>query len=65
MAPSPRPWSKGCMARQRGPTFQIIMISDLEGYVSRTVKTLTGGRQKPMVAKPITVEDFPIAQRLR
>jgi WD40 repeat protein len=45
------------------PEVPVIMISDLEGYVSRRVKDLTGGNQRPMVAKPGTVEDFPISQR--
>ena len=47
------------------PEVRVIMISDLEGYVSRRVKDLTGGNQRPMVAKPGTVEDFPIAERLQ
>ena len=42
----------------------VIMISDLQGYVSRRVKELTSGNQRPMMAMPKTVEDFPIAQRL-
>ena len=46
------------------PEVPVIMISDLEGYVSRRVKDLTGGTQRPMVAKPGTVEDFPIAERV-
>jgi uncharacterized caspase-like protein len=47
------------------PEVPVIMISDLEGYVSRRVKDLTGGNQRPMVAKLGTVEDFPIAERLQ
>ena len=47
------------------PEVPVIMISDLEGYVSRRVKQLTGGNQRPMMAMPATVEDFPIAQRLQ
>jgi uncharacterized caspase-like protein len=46
------------------PEVPVIMISDLQGYVSRRVKELTSGNQRPMMAMPKTVEDFPIAQRL-
>ena len=52
---------RGAAAR---PDVRAIMISDLEGYVSRRVRDLTGGKQKPMMAMPKTVEDFPIAERL-
>lgn len=52
---------RGAAARQEIP---VIMISDLQGYVSRRVKELTSGNQRPMMAMPKTVEDFPIAQRL-
>jgi hypothetical protein len=52
---------RGAAARQEVP---VIMISDLQGYVSRRVKELTSGNQRPMMAMPKTVEDFPIAQRL-
>jgi uncharacterized caspase-like protein len=52
---------RGAAAR---PEVPVIMISDLQGYVSRRVKELTSGNQKPMMAMPKTVEDFPIAQRL-
>jgi WD40 repeat protein len=43
----------------------VIMITDLQGYVSRRVKELTNGNQKPMMAMPKTVEDFPISVRLQ
>jgi hypothetical protein len=52
---------RGAAAR---PEVPVIMISDLQGYVSRRVKELTGGNQRPMMAMPKTVEDFPIAERL-
>jgi uncharacterized caspase-like protein len=52
---------RGAAAR---PEVPVIMISDLQGYVSRRVKELTSGNQRPMMAMPKTVEDFPIAQRL-
>jgi WD40 repeat protein len=52
---------RGAAAR---PEVPVIMISDLQGYVSRRVKELTSGNQRPMVAMPKTVEDFPIAERL-
>jgi uncharacterized caspase-like protein len=45
------------------PKIPVIMISDLQGYVSRRVKELTNGNQRPMMAMPKTVEDFPIAER--
>lgn len=47
------------------PEVAVIMISDLQGYVSKRVKELTGGNQRPMMAMPKTVEDFPIAKRLQ
>ena len=51
---------RGAAAR---PEVPVIMISDLQGYVSRRVKELTSGNQRPMMAMPKTVEDFPIAER--
>jgi WD40 repeat protein len=51
---------RGSAARPQTP---VIMISDLEGYVSRRVKELTKGNQKPMVGMPKTVEDYPISVR--
>jgi hypothetical protein len=53
---------RGAAAQPQAP---VVMISDLEGYVSRRVRDLTGGNQKPMVAKPNTVEDYPISARLQ
>jgi hypothetical protein len=53
---------RGAAAR---PEVPVIMISDLQGYVSRRVKELTGGNQRPTMAMPKTVEDFPIAERLQ
>jgi WD40 repeat protein len=47
------------------PEVPVIMISDLHGYVSRRVKDLTNGGQKPMMAMPKTVEDFAISVRLQ
>ena len=41
-----------------------ISISDLQGYVSRRVKELTEGNQRPVMAMPRTVDDYWIAQRL-
>jgi WD40 repeat protein len=46
------------------PGNDAISISDLESFVSKRVKELTHGNQRPMTAKPITVEDFWIAERL-
>ena len=51
---------RGAAAR---PEVPVIMISDLQGYVSRRVKGLTDGNQRPMMAMPKTVEDIPIAER--
>jgi WD40 repeat protein len=53
---------RGAAARPRNP---VIMISDLNGYVSQRVRDLTGGNQKPMMAMPKTVEDYPISMRLQ
>ena len=36
-------------------------LSELTTYVQRTVPKMTGGAQHPVVAKPITIADFPIA----
>ena len=51
---------RGAAARPQNP---VIMISDLNGYVSSRVKELTNGNQKPMMAMPKTVEDFAISVR--
>jgi WD40 repeat protein len=53
---------RGAAARPQVP---VIMISDLQGYVSRRVRDLTNGNQKPMMAMPKTVEDYPISMRLK
>jgi uncharacterized caspase-like protein len=38
-----------------------ITISELDTYISERVKTLTGGTQTPIMIRPPTVPDFPIA----
>jgi hypothetical protein len=38
----------------------VVRVSALEDYVYDRVKELTDGKQKPMVAKPKMVENFPI-----
>jgi WD40 repeat protein len=43
----------------------VISIADLESYISRTVRELTGGIQHPMTAKPKTIEDYWIASVVR
>ena len=53
---------RGAAARPQVP---VVMISDLQGYVSRRVRDLTNGNQKPMMAMPKTVEDYPISIRLQ
>jgi WD40 repeat protein len=53
---------RGAAAR---PQNAVIMISDLNGYVSQRVRDLTGGNQKPMMAMPKTIEDYPISMRLQ
>lgn len=53
---------RGAAARPQVP---VVMISDLSGYVSRRVRELTNGNQKPMMAMPKTVEDYPISRRLQ
>jgi uncharacterized caspase-like protein len=52
---------RGAAAR---PGVPAISISDLESYVSRRVKELTAGNQRPVMAMPKTIEDYWIAQRL-
>jgi WD40 repeat protein len=47
------------------PDVSVVMVTDLEGYVSRRVRDLTNGDQKPMMGKPSTVEDFPISVRVQ
>jgi hypothetical protein len=37
-----------------------VRVGGLEEYVYDRVKELTDGKQKPMVAKPKMVENFPI-----
>jgi WD40 repeat protein len=46
------------------PGLPAISISDLQGYVSRRVKELTGGKQRPVMAMPKTVDDYWITRRL-
>jgi Caspase domain len=67
-------WGNGAFAKAvveglRGaagrPDVPVVMISDLQGYVSRRVKDLTDGNQKPVMAMPKTVEDFPITIRVQ
>jgi hypothetical protein len=53
---------RGAAARPQVP---VVMISDLQGYVSTRVRELTSGSQKPMMAMPATVEDYPISRRLQ
>jgi WD40 repeat protein len=53
---------RGAAARPQVP---VVMISDLQGYVSQRVRELTNGNQKPMMAMPTTVEDYPISRRLQ
>jgi hypothetical protein len=43
----------------------VVRLSALEEYVYDRVKELTEGRQKPMVAKPKTIENFPIVSTMR
>jgi hypothetical protein len=50
---------RGAAAR---PQIPVVMISDLQGYVSQRVRELTSGNQKPMMAMPTTVEDYPISR---
>jgi uncharacterized caspase-like protein len=44
---------------------EVISIADLESYIYRTVKDLTGGSQHPMTAKPKTVEDYWVASVIK
>jgi WD40 repeat protein len=47
------------------PQARVVTINGLSLYVSRQVRDLTGGNQKPMMAMPKTVEDYPISMRLQ
>jgi WD40 repeat protein len=38
----------------------VVRVSDLQGYLSKRVKALTNGNQKPMVAVPKPIENLPI-----
>jgi len=40
-----------------------ITISLLDRYLSKRVKELTRGRQTPIMTKPWTIHDFPVALR--
>jgi len=44
---------------------QHITTAELEVYLGKRVKELTGGSQKPTVAKPTTMEDIPIIRVIR
>jgi uncharacterized caspase-like protein len=44
---------------------QNITTAELEVYLGARVKELTGGKQKPTVAKPSTMEDIPIFRVIR
>jgi WD40 repeat protein len=52
---------RGAAAR---PGLPVISLSDLDVYVSRRVNELTHGNQRPVMAKPATIGDYWIAQRL-
>jgi hypothetical protein len=56
---------EGLRGQAARPDIPVVMISDLQGYVSQRVQRLTGGNQKPMMAMPKTVEDYPISMRLQ
>jgi hypothetical protein len=38
----------------------VVRVAGLEEYIYDRVKELTDGKQKPMVAKPKMIENFPI-----
>jgi hypothetical protein len=38
-----------------------VTVSELDAYLADRVKTLTGGHQHPVMTRPATVPDFPIA----
>jgi WD40 repeat protein len=56
---------EGMRGKAGRPEVPVVTITDLQGYVSRRVKELTNGNQKPMMAMPKTVEDFPVSVRLQ
>jgi WD40 repeat protein len=43
----------------------VITTDTLAAYIANRVKELTGGNQTPTTAKPRTIQDFPIAVKLR
>lgn len=43
------------------PGMRVISLTDLNAYVSHDVFDLTDGNQHPMVAIPVTVQDYPVA----
>jgi WD40 repeat protein len=53
---------RGRAARQG---INVVSLTDLSSYVAHTVHDLTSGNQHPMMAMPVTVQDYPIASVLR
>ena len=53
---------RGGAARQG---VNVVSLTDLSNYVAHTVHDLTGGNQHPMMAMPVTVQDYPIASVTR
>jgi WD40 repeat protein len=39
----------------------VLHLSELTTYIQRTVPKMTAGAQHPVVAKPLTIADFPVA----
>ncbi len=44
---------------------EVVSLTDLNSYISRTVSDLTSGNQHPTFAMPKTVQDYPIASVIR
>ena len=53
---------RGAAARQGT---SVVSLTDLSSYFSHTVHDLTSGNQHPMMAMPVTVQDYPIASVVR
>jgi Caspase domain len=47
------------------PGNTVVSLTDLNGYISHAVSDLTHGNQHPMIAIPVTVQDYPIASVLQ
>jgi WD40 repeat protein len=40
----------------------LVFLNELDSYAARRARELSGGRQNPVTARPVTVRSFPLAQ---